>query len=64
MSDLPAEQAPCPKCRNNMVYVTALPYRGMRRITFACYGCRQTRSYMLPEPVTEATIADGANGAV
>ena len=57
MPDSPVEQAQCPKCRNSMTYVTSLPYRGMRRTTFACYTCRQTRSYMLPEPVLESSAA-------
>jgi hypothetical protein len=60
MSDSPAPQAQWPKCRNGMVYVTSLPYRGMRRTTYACYTCRQTRSYMLPETAGEAPAADGA----
>jgi hypothetical protein len=63
MSDLPAPQAQCPKCRNSMVYVTSLPYRGMRRTTYACYTCRQTRSYMLPEANTEGAAADSAVAA-
>jgi transposase-like protein len=64
MSDLPAPQAQCPKCRNSMVYVTSLPYRGMRRTTYACYTCRQTRSYMLPETAGEGPEADSAIAAL
>jgi len=62
MSDLPAKQAQCPKCHNGMVYVTSLPYRGMRRTTYACYTCRQTRNYMLPD-TGEDPAADGAIAA-
>jgi hypothetical protein len=46
-----------------MVYVTSLPYRGMRRTTYACYTCRQTRSYMLPE-TAEGPAAGSAAAAV
>ena len=59
MSDLPAQQALCPKCRTDMVYVTSLPYRGMRKTTYVCYTCRQTRSYMLPDTAGEGPAAGG-----
>jgi transposase-like protein len=64
MSDLPAQQAQCPKCRNYMVYVTSLPYRGMRKTTYVCYTCRQTRSYMLPDTAGEGRAAEGASVAL
>lgn len=62
MADTSAEPAQCPKCRNSMVYVTSLPYRGMRKTTYVCYTCRQTRNYMLPD--TEGPAADGAIAAL
>ena len=49
--------APCPKCRNDMVYVTALPHKSspqMRRTMFLCATCNQTKSYMLSAAMAEA----------
>ena len=46
----------CPKCRTDMIYVTAIPHptaTQMLRTTFVCYPCNQTRAYML-----SATMAD------
>jgi len=42
---------PCPKCRSDMVDVAITPHPlipQMRRHTFVCYTCNQTRTYMLP----------------
>jgi hypothetical protein len=42
---------PCPKCRSDMVDVVVTPHPlipRMRRHTFVCYTCNQTRTYMLP----------------
>ena len=64
MPDLPDKNAQCPKCHKGMTYVTSLPYRGMRRTTYACYVCRQTKSYMLPETASEGLPADSAVAAV
>lgn len=53
-------QALCPKCHGAMVYVTALPHptaRDMRRTTFVCYTCHQTRSYMLSSLMADAYAA-------
>ena len=43
-----------------MIYVTAMPHptaRQMRRTTFVCYTCRQTRSYMLSLLMADAYAA-------
>jgi uncharacterized CHY-type Zn-finger protein len=42
--------APCPRCHTEMIYVAALPHSKsltMRKTTFVCYVCKQTRSYAL-----------------
>ena len=47
---------PCPKCRAGMVHVSITPHPinpGMRRNTFVCRTCNQTRTYMLPAPAGE-----------
>jgi hypothetical protein len=46
-----AHSANCPKCRTAMTHVAVTPHPmapGMQRNTFVCYGCNQTRTYMLP----------------
>jgi len=56
-------QAMCHKCKNAMVYVTSLPHptaSQMRRTTFVCYTCHQTRNYMLTSLMADAYAA--ANG--
>ena len=30
-----------------MIFVIAIPHRGMHRTTFVCHSCNQTKSYML-----------------
>jgi hypothetical protein len=48
-----------------MIYVTAMPHRTvheMRRTTFVCYTCRQTRNYMLSALMADAYAA--ASGSV
>jgi hypothetical protein len=43
-----------------MIYVTAMPHptaRQMRRTTFVCYTCRQTRNYMLSSLMADAYAA-------
>jgi hypothetical protein len=50
-------EAPCPKCRTEMIYVTTMPHPmapEMQRTTFVCYGCNQTRSYSLSPAMAEA----------
>lgn len=57
MTDIQPMKAECPKCRNGMIYVTAIAHQAapdMRRTTFVCYTCNRTRSYML-----SAEMADG-----
>jgi hypothetical protein len=47
----PADSAICPKCRAVMIHVAVTPHPmvpNMQRNTFVCYGCNQTRTYMLP----------------
>lgn len=49
--------APCPKCRADMVYVTALPHPQapeMRRTVFLCSPCNRTRNYSLSAAMAEA----------
>ena len=55
-----ATQAQCHKCKNVMVYVTAMPHptaQHMRRTTFVCYTCHQTRTYMLSSLMADAYAA-------
>jgi transposase-like protein len=46
---------PCPKCRSEMIFVTAVPHPKapeMRQATFVCYPCNRTWNYALsPEMV-------------
>jgi len=47
----PAHSANCPTCRAIMTHVAVTPHPvvpNMQRNTFVCYGCNQTRTYMLP----------------
>ena len=46
-----AHTADCPKCRASMIHVAVTPHPvvpRMQRTTFICYGCNETRTYMLP----------------
>ena len=61
-AEAPAQDltAPCPKCRADMVYVTALPHPyapEMRRTVFLCAPCNQTRNYSLSAAMAEAYAA-------
>jgi hypothetical protein len=52
MSEAPPEARAglCPKCRAEMVDVVVTPHPivpRMKRHTFVCYVCNQTRTYML-----------------
>ncbi len=52
-----ANTASRPKCRAGMVHVAVTPHPivpGMQRNTFVCYGCNQTRTYMLLAAPAEA----------
>ena len=66
MTDDQVKQALCHKCHNAMVYVTALPHptaRHMRRTTFVCYTCHQTRGYMLSALMADAYAAASRSDA-
>ncbi len=55
-----AHSANCPKCRAVMTHVAVTPHpvvTHMQRNTFVCYGCNQTRTYMLPVPDAGAVAA-------
>ena len=51
-------KALCHKCGAEMIYVTSLPHprapENMRRTTFVCRACNQTRSYSLSISMAEA----------
>ncbi len=59
----PAHSANCPKCRAAMTHVAVTPHpvvTHMQRNTFVCYGCNQTRTYMLPVTPDAATATAAA----
>lgn len=42
--------AACPKCKSDMIYVTAVPHpkaAEMLQTTFVCYPCNRTWNYAL-----------------
>jgi DNA-directed RNA polymerase subunit M/transcription elongation factor TFIIS len=50
----------CPKCREQLLYVTSIPHPRapeMQRTTFVCYPCNRTWSYALSPPMAEAYAA-------
>ena len=52
--------APCPKCRTEMIYVAAVRHPispTMRKTTFVCYCCNETRNYALSEEMDKAYVA-------
>jgi hypothetical protein len=57
-------RAACPKCRKDMIYVTAMPHPQapeMRRTIFVCYPCNRTWNYTLsPEIAAAYAPADNA----
>ncbi len=60
MCEAATTAAPCPKCRTEMVYVTTMPHPKapeMRRTTFVCFVCTQTRNYSLSPAMAEAYAA-------
>jgi transposase-like protein len=60
-------KAVCPKCRNSMIYVTAIAHHAapdMRRTTFICYTCNRTRSYMLSTAMAEGYAVAAARPEV
>jgi uncharacterized protein YbaR (Trm112 family) len=55
------EKAFCPKCKNALLYVTALPYPNapsMRKTTFVCYRCNRTWTYPLAAEIAELYAAE------
>jgi hypothetical protein len=58
-----ALKARCSKCQNEMIFVASVPHPKspqMRRTTFVCYACNQTRSYALTHAMAEAYAAASA----
>jgi DNA-directed RNA polymerase subunit M/transcription elongation factor TFIIS len=52
--------AQCPKCRQQLIYVTSVPHPKapeMHRTTFVCYSCNRTWSYALSPAMAEAYSA-------
>ena len=50
-------RATCPKCRRDMMYVTAIPHPNapaMRRTVFVCYPCNRTWNYTLSAEMAAA----------
>ena len=60
-------KALCHKCRAEMIYVTSLPHPSapetMRRTTFVCRACNQTRNYSLSLAMAEAYATAWAEAA-
>jgi DNA-directed RNA polymerase subunit M/transcription elongation factor TFIIS len=57
-----AMTAQCPKCREQLLYVTSVPHPKapeMQRTTFVCYSCNRTWSYTLSPAMAEAYAAAG-----
>ena len=53
----------CPKCGEQLTYVTSVPHPkspAMRRTTFVCYPCNRTWSYALAPAMAEAYAASAA----
>jgi hypothetical protein len=53
-------KAICPKCRDELIYVTALPHPkavAMRRTTFLCQPCNRTWAYSLSPEMADAYAA-------
>jgi hypothetical protein len=66
MAEVKTTQALCHKCNSGMVYVTSLPHATashMRRTTFVCYKCHQTRNYMLTSLLADAYAAASGGDA-
>lgn len=57
----------CPKCGQQLIYVTSIPYPeapGMQRTTFVCYPCNRTWNYSLsPAMAAEYAAADAPESA-
>jgi DNA-directed RNA polymerase subunit M/transcription elongation factor TFIIS len=60
MTDTETMTAQCPKCREQLIYVTSVPHPKapeMQRTTFVCYPCNRTWSYALSPAMAEAYSA-------
>src|ERR1700692_1774742 len=56
----------CPKCGEQLTYVTSVPHPkspAMQRTTFVCYPCNRTWSYALAPAMAEAYAASAAPAA-
>jgi hypothetical protein len=59
-ADGPATSAPCPKCAMTMVLAAVTPHPiavHMKRHTFLCTNCNQTKTYMLRAEQTGGTLS-------
>ena len=64
--DQTSTRALCHKFGNPLDYVTAMAHqtaRHMRRTTFVCYTCHQTRSYVLSSLMADAYAAASGRDA-
>jgi transposase-like protein len=58
-ADQPAKPT-CPNCRDELIYVTALPHPkavNMRRTTFLCHPCNRTWTYSLSPEMADSYAA-------
>jgi hypothetical protein len=56
----------CPKCGEQLTYVTSVPHPkspAMQRTTFVCYPCNRTWSYALAPAMADAYAASAAPAA-
>jgi hypothetical protein len=67
MTDDQPKRAACPKCGDDMLYVTAIPHPNapaMRRTIFVCYPCNRTWNYTLsPEMAAAYAPSDAITAA-
>ncbi len=64
MSDEQETTARCPKCGEQLIYVTSVPHPrspAMQRTTFVCYPCNRTWSYALTPAMATAYAAANAD---
>jgi hypothetical protein len=60
MSETGPMTAQCPKCGEQLIYVTSVPHPRspeMQRTTFVCYPCNRTWSYALSPAMAEGYSA-------
>jgi hypothetical protein len=63
MSENQDMTALCPKCGDQLTYVTSVPHPkspAMQRTTFVCYPCNRTWSYALAPAMAAAYAASTA----